>query len=192
MSIAMYTYILYTLIMKQKKQKRDPRALSEETMFTFLKTISALKRKVSVSSIITKLQTKNTSLRPKRADEILHHLQKDSYIRLERGIYPILTEKGHIYLESIAQKQKTHWDKRFRIILFESLQTSRNNREYIRTKIKQYGFMHLERGVWVYPYACDAFIRLLQLEYRLESPLVNIIAQDNESMFSVRKHFRLR
>jgi DNA-binding transcriptional regulator PaaX len=178
--------------MKQRRQKRDPRALSAETMFIFLKTISALKRKVSVPSVITKIQTKNVNLRPRRANEILHHLQKDSYIRLERGVYPILTEKGRVYLESIAQKQKTHWDKRFRIILFESLKTSRNNREYIRTKIKDYGFMHLERGVWIYPYACDAFIRLLELEYKLESPLMHIVAQDNETMLPVRKHFRLR
>ena len=192
MSIAIYRYILYTLIVKQRKQKRDPRALSKETMFTFLKTISALKRKVSIPSVIAKLQKKNVSLRPRRADEILHHLQKDSYIRLERGIYPTLTEKGRVYLESATQKQKTHWDKRFRIILFESLQTTRNNREYIRTKIKDYGFMHLERGVWVYPYVCDAFIRLLELEYKLESTLMYIVAQDNETMLPVRKYFRLR
>lgn len=192
MFIAIYVYMLYTLGMKQEKQKRNLRALSEKTVLTFLKIIAVLKRKVSIPSVIAKLQTKNEQLRPRRGNEILYHLQKDSYIRLERGIYPTLTEKGRVYLESISQKQKTHWDKRFRIILFESLQTTRNNREYIRTKIKQYGFMHLERGVWVYPYVCDAFIRLLQLEYRLESPLIYIVAQDNESMLSVRKHFRLR
>ncbi len=192
MSIAIYVYILYTLKMKQKKQKRNLRALSEETMLTFLKTIAVLKRKVSIPSIVAKIQAKNTDLRPKRAGAIVRHLQKDSYIRLLRGTYPILAEKGRVYLESITQKQKTHWDKRFRIILFESLRTTRNNREYIRTKIKHYGFMHLERGVWVYPYMCDAFIKFLQLEYKLESSLIYIVAQDNESMLSVRKHFRLR
>ena len=178
--------------MKQKRKKRDPRALHEETMLVFLKTLSSLKRKVSVSQVIAKIQAKEEALRTTRGIAVIKHLQKDGYIRLEGGVYPILAEKGHLYLESFAQRQKTHWDKRFRIILFESIHTTRNHREYMRKKIKEYGFMHLERGVWIYPYACDAFIHLLQLEYPLESPLTYIIAQDNETMLPVRKYFRLR
>lgn len=188
----MYEYKVYNVLMKRRKKKYTSRTLNEKTLCVFLKTIFALKRKMSISSVITKIQTKDVNLRPSRGIAIINHLQKDGYLRLERGTHPLLTEKGLLYLENTAQKQKTHWDKRFRIILFQSIQTTRNNREYIRKKIKQYGFMHLKRGVWIYPYVCDAFIQLLQREYLLKEPVMYIIAQDNESMIGVRKYFRLR
>lgn len=178
--------------MASKKKIRDQRALDEATMIIFLKLIASAKRKLSLRDFIEKVQMKYPASRPLRIQNTINHLKKDSYIRLERNTYPRLTIKGEIYLESVAQKQKTHWDKRFRIILFDSIQTTANNREYVRSKIKKYGFIQLVRGAWVYPYTCDAFVTLLDLEYKLAGTLICLITQDTNSMTSVRKHFRLR
>lgn len=178
--------------MATKKKMRDQRALHEETMIVFLKLIVSTKRKLSLRDFTEKIQIKYPTSRPLRIQNTINHLQKDTYIRLERNIYPRLTKKGEAYLESVAQKQKTHWDKRFRIILFDSIQTTSNNGEYIRAKIKEYGFIQLVRGAWVYPYACDAFVTLLDLEYKLEGTLICLITQDTDNMASIRKHFRLR
>lgn len=175
-----------------KKKIRDPRALHEETMIIFLKLIASLKRKLTLQEFVEKVQLKYPMSRPLRIQNTINHLKKDTYIRLERNTYPRLTEKGEVYLESITQKQKTHWDKRFRIILFDSIQTTNNNSVYIRAKIKEYGFIPLVRGAWVYPYMCAAFITLLDLEYKLEGRLMCLITQDTDNMAPTRKHFRLR
>ena len=185
-------YTVYTVFMKRKKKNRGQRALNEETMIIFLRLLTSLRKKLSTSNVVTKAQMKFEGLRTSRAHAILIHLQKDNYIRLERNTYPVLTEKGRVFLETIIQKQKKHWDRRVRIILFDSIQASNNNRVYIRTKIKQYGFMQLVRGAWAYPYPCDSFMHLLQLEYTLENIPLYFTAQDNEHMGAVRKHFRLR
>lgn len=178
--------------MKKNKKRHRLRALDEDTMLVYLKTISFLKRKVSIGEIVGKIQFKYPSRRPSRIHNTLIHLHKDGYIHLERKIYPSLTQKGVLYLESILQKQKTHWDHRFRIVLSDRIQTSKNNLIYIRTRLTQYGFMNFCRGVWVYPYACDAFVKLLQLEYALRTPITFLVAQDNETLTHIRKNFRLR
>lgn len=185
-------YIVYALSMAKKKNFRNQRALNEETMIIFLKLIGTVKRKLSVKDCIEKIQMKYPTSRPIRTQNTLTHLQKDGYIRLERNTYPRLTEKGNVYLESFNQKQKTHWDKRFRIIFFDSIETSANNREYIRARIKQYGFTQLVRGAWIYPYPCDAFVKLLRLEYSLTTAPLCLVTQDTEHMYPIRKYFRLR
>lgn len=192
MCIAIYMYVLYAICMAKKKNLRDQRALNEETMIIFLKLIATAKRKLSRTDCIEKIQMKYPTSRPIRTQNTLNHLQKDGYIRFERNIYPRLTEKGEMYLETSHQKQKTHWDKRFRIILFDSIETSANNREYIRARIKQYGFIQLVRGAWIYPYPCDAFVKLLRLEYALTTNPTCLITQDTENMSPIRKYFRLR
>jgi DNA-binding transcriptional regulator PaaX len=178
--------------MMTKKKTRNQRALHEETMIIFLKLIGSAKRKLSVHDCIEKIQIKNPTQRSIRIQNTINHLKKDDYIRVERNKYLKLTEKGSLYLESIIQKQKTHWDKRFRIILLNSIQTTANNHTYIRTKIKEYGFVQLVRGAWVYPYVCDAFINLLRIEYKLDNVPLYLVTQDTEHMSLVRKHFRLR
>jgi hypothetical protein len=178
--------------MARKKKTRDQRALNEETMLVFLKLIATAKRKLSIKDFVAKIQQRYPESRPLRTHNTLNHLKHDAYIRFERGIHPTVTEKGELYLESYSQKQKTHWDKRFRIILFDSIETTANNREYIRAKIKLYGFIQLVRGAWIYPYPSDALITLLKLEYKLKSPIIYLVTQDTESMASVRKYFRLR
>lgn len=178
--------------MAKKKIHRDIRSLGQEKMFIFLKLLAHIKKRSSLQDCIKKIQIKYPEYRPTRIEYTLRHLQKDGYVRFERNIYPQLIEKGYTYLESVAQKERTHWDRRFRIVLFDSIDTHQNNREYIRAKIKSYGFKQLVRGAWIYPYPCDAFIKLLQLEYQLKNIPLCFTTQDTDSMSSIRKHFRLR
>ena len=182
-----------TLIsMNRKRKTRDQRALQEETLTSFLKIISSLKKKIHVRNVVEKIQLKIDTLRKDRAMNTITHLEKDGYIKLERNVYPKLSKKGHIYLEMISQKQKKHWDRRFRIVVTDNIEMHLNNKTYLRAKIKEYGFLQFARGLWIYPYPCDAFLELLSIEYTQKTPLTHFIAQDNDSLSVVRKHFRLR
>lgn len=178
--------------MKKLKKIRGQRSLSDDTLFLFLHTILVAKKKSSVQEILSRVKLKKETLRPIRILRILNNLKKDSYITIEHKLYPSVSHKGEVFLRMLQQKSKKHWDKRFRIVLFDNIQTSRNNLQYIRTKLKRYGFMPLTRGVFVYPYQCDAFLELLTLEYVLKKPLTFFVAQDNESLTRVRKYFKLR
>lgn len=178
--------------MNRRRKTRDQRALQEDTLTSFLKTISNLKKKVHIQNVIEKIQSKNNTLRKNRVIDTISHLQKDGYIKLERTIYPKLSTKGYIYLEMISQKQRKYWDRRFRIVVTDSIETYSNNKIYLRAKLKEYGFLQLTRGIWIYPYPCDALLQLLSIEYTLKTPLVHFTAQDNDSLSLARKHFRLR
>ncbi len=178
--------------MDRRRKTRDQRALQEETLISFLKTISNLKKKIHVRNVVEKIQLKIGTLRKDRVIDTITHLEKDGYIKLERNVYPKLSKKGHVYLEMISQKQKKYWDRRFRIVVTDNIETHPNNKIYLRTKIKEYGFLQFARGLWIYPYPCDAFLELLNIEYTLKTPLTHFTAQDNDSLSLARKHFRLR
>ncbi len=180
------------LFMNRRRKTRDQRALQEETLTSFLKTISNLKKKGHVQNVVEKIQSKNNTLRKNRVIDTINNLQKDGYIKLERTMYPKLSEKGYIYLEMISQKQRKYWDRRFRIVVTNNTETHVNNRIYLRVKLKEYGFLQFARGLWIYPYPCDALLQLLSMEYTLKTPLVHFTAQDNDSLSLARKHFRLR
>lgn len=177
--------------MYQRKKNRNQRALKEETLISFLKTISSFKKKVHLQNVVEKIQSKNTILRKDRINNTLYFLQKDSYIKLERGIYPKLQTKGYLYLEMISQKQKKYWDKRFRVVSTDNIKTTTNNKTYLRSKLKKYGFLQFTRGLWIYPYPCDTLLQLLSIEYGLKTSLVHFTAQDNETLSLARKYFRL-
>lgn len=188
----LYVHRIDTNMKKKLVRARSVRRLQEETQLLFLSTLAVSKRKINIDEFVSKIQNKKPLLRKSRVLSSINHLKKTSYIEIEKKYYLKLSLKGQIFLKVVHQKSKKHWDHRFRIIFFDKVQGSQNNMSQMRKDMLDYGFFCLGRGVYLYPYHCDAFIDLLHIEYKLKKRLVYFIAQENESLIIAKKHFRLR
>ncbi len=173
---------------KSKKQNRHAKKLHAKTMLSFLSLLYAYKRKVTLEDFVRKIETKY-SLRETRIRHAIAYLDRYEYIKKTKASIHIL-EKGVLYIES-ARVKKNHWDRRFRVLLLTSLLPT-NTMHYIRARIRAFGFIKIDRGVWVYPYDCLSFIQLLQLEYRTGEKMLYFVAQDNETLARARKEWKLR
>jgi len=70
----------------------------------------------------------------------------------------ILTERGRLksltYKLSEMSIQKKEWDGKWRVVIFDIPEKIREGRDAIRQKLKNLGFVELQKSVFVYPYEC--------------------------------------
>lgn len=90
----------------------------------------------------------------------LYYLKKNGLIKkvLEgKKKYIELTEKGFktVAWSKIGQVEKpTHWDKCFRIVMFDIPNDKTSTRNIIRHKLKEIGFVSIQKSIYVYPFEC--------------------------------------
>lgn len=178
--------------MKKVFKARKHRELQGDTLSLFLNTLATLKRKATVDDFVSKIQIKRPALRRVRILSSLNHLKKESYIDIEKKKYPTISFKGQVALRMLQQKPKQHWDHRFRFIVLDKTHVPQTKIASLRKELCRYGFLLVSRGVYVYPYPCEAFIELLHMQYKCKKRLVYFVAQDNESLAAIKKQFALR
>ncbi len=126
-------------------------------------------------------------------------LQKRGLVRVtvksgEMRVY--LTEKGEREVLKYQIKEKCllqgHWDKKWRIIIFDIEERRRFARDGIRSDMEELGLVRLQDSVWVYPFDCEEVVTLLKAHYKLGKQLVYITAGDIENDTWLRKQFNLK
>jgi DNA-binding transcriptional regulator PaaX len=90
----------------------------------------------------------------------IHRLQRKQLIHCERRgnkLVFMLTEDGEREAETIKTKLESSkpkkWDGKWRVIVFDVPEKSRGKRDVLRRELVNFGFMQLQKSVWVYPHA---------------------------------------
>lgn len=136
---------------------------------------------------------------PAYARKVVQNLVDKKLIRVfeRRGeIMMRLTEKGERELLRYQLREKSlkkwHWDKKWRLIIFDIAEKKRLKRDYVRKNMQSFGFVKLQDSVWVYPYECEQVIDLLKAEYRLGKELLYVVAGEIENDEWLKKKFDLK
>lgn len=66
--------------------------------------------------------------------------------------------RGRLMAECARQK-RARWDGKWRMVLFDVPESKRRFRDYLRSLLKQLGFLQWQRSVWVSPYAYGSEFR---------------------------------
>lgn len=108
----------------------------------------------------------------------------------------ILTDLGKKSLNLIKEKEKNKtkrrfWDKRWRLVMFDVYEDRRSIRNKFRHELKEYGFIQLQRSVWIYPYECENFIQLLKADNNFGKNVRYGVLESLEGDASIRKKFNL-
>lgn len=143
-----------------------------------------------------------TGLLPKRKHQVktaFGKLLQHGYIKLEKrgdGSYVRLTEKGERFAIRMGEgrlvpKKPKHWDKKWRLLIFDIPEYRRRTRTRVRQTLIALGFYRLQDSVWVYPYDCEELIVLLKADLKIGKDLLYIIADKVEYDATLRAHFGL-
>lgn len=87
-------------------------------------------------------------------DRLVNYLEdKDGKITVtlsEDGIKNI----SQYSLDELSIPKPNHWDKKWRLVLFDIPEKKRKGRDALRIKLKELGFHEWQKSAFVYPYPC--------------------------------------
>lgn len=106
-----------------------------------------------------------------------------------------LTKKGEqklSYYKIIQKKKNDKWDGKWRVVIFDVWENTRSKRNLLRDEIKDFGFIQLQRSVWIYPYECADFIELLKTNLSFGKNIRYMIVENLDHDENLRKYFSLK
>ena len=153
----------------------------------------------NVLGALGKLGLLNVSQKKQTIAKSLNRLIERGYVEMRRRgtqTSALLTLKGERFAArigegSVAPKKPKRWDGKWRVLIFDIPERSKNTREQIRQTLLSIGFQRLQDSVWVYPYDCEDFITVLKFDFRIGKDLLYVIADHIEQDISLRTHFGL-
>lgn len=122
-------------------------------------------------------------------------VQNGLLARDERGFLK-LTPKGEeklrqCELHDYKIKKPKHWDKKWRMLIFDVREERKILRDKIRRTLVAIGFQRLQYSVWVYPYDCEDLITLLKADFKIGKDLLYIISDSIENDTWLKRSFNL-
>jgi len=136
----------------------------------------------------------------KRIYDHFYKLRKQGLIEINNKnhqIYIKLTEKGKkkagwLQINDLKIKRPKKWDKKWRIVMFDISQLKKAHREAFRGKLKELGFIPLQKSVWVNPFKCCDEINLLRDFFGLtEKELIMVTAEDIGRDSQLKRDFKI-
>lgn len=137
------------------------------------------------------LQQTIRTLKHRKLIEIIR--EKDGSTRVE------LTNKGkkrirEFCFDSLKIKKPKRWDGKWRILMFDiptKPKLYNNARNALRDKIKELGFVQMQKSVWVYPYECEDEVLFLAETYHIERFIDMLVAERVMHEEKFKRKFKL-
>lgn len=108
----------------------------------------------------------------------------------------VLTENGKkqarsmsLLGSSIKFKKPKHWDRKWRVVVFDIPETDRMFRDILRGHLRELKFFKLQNSVFVSPFPFEKSILELTQLYRAESYVRVITATEIDNEEKIKKHF---
>lgn len=122
---------------------------------------------------------------------------------IKMGRVKVVTKDGRHILELTKSGQKAlgrarlmkakpcKWDGKWRLVSFDVWEKSRGKRDLLRNELREFGFVQLQKSLWIYPHSCEDFIILLRTDMHFGKNIRYIVAEKIEGDISFRKHFNI-
>lgn len=132
---------------------------------------------------IIKFHDKNKKFKDRQIRNSINYLHRRNLIEYtsnKDGVGNIrITKKGKEKIRSFSieylkvEKQKK-WDGKWRVVMFDFPVRYKKVRNSFRFKLKQIGFIQLQKSVWIYPYPCTDELLFIADYYKV-SKYVDIL-----------------
>lgn len=135
-----------------------------------------------------------------KVSDAFYRLRKEGCVITEKKnnqIYIFLTERGRkkagwLQIDNLKIKKPKKWDGKWRIAMFDIIQLKKLYREAFRGKIKELGFVSLQKSVWIFPYECKKEINILKSFFGFtDKEMMLIIADDIGDDSYLKKKFKI-
>lgn len=91
--------------------------------------------------------------------------------------------------EDLAIKKQVKWDKKWRIVIFDIPEPYRTGRNALAFKLRELGFVPLQKSVWIYPYPCEDEVDFVGELYEVRQFVRIITADQIDKQADVMKVF---
>lgn len=98
---------------------------------------------------------------------------------------------GNADLDNLVIEKPDTWDKRFRFVIFDIPKEKHGSSLAFTSKLRELGFLMLQKSVWVHPYDCLNEIILLRKLFEIDPYVKVMIVEAFEGDYLIRKHFSL-
>lgn len=117
------------------------------------------------------------SLRGLAKNELIYIKQEGDQIIIK------LTKNGRAKLlkyklDDMKLKVPSKWDGKWRLVIFDIPEKFKTTRHYFRLKLKELGFVSLQKSVWVCPYPCEDEIDFIKEVYEIR-PFVRVVTAES-------------
>ncbi len=107
-----------------------------------------------------------------------------------------LTEKGQeIFLqitrEKIEPSKPTRWDKKWRVVIYDIKESRSKMRTSLRDTLVYFGFIPVQKSVWVYPYPCEELLAMIKADFRVGKEVLYLVVDRLEDDKWLKDHFKL-
>ena len=140
---------------------------------------------------------KNVSLKY-GVQSTIARLEKEGCIIFEKKDATLcarLTKKGEKRLAAYETKshniEKREWDGKWRVVVFDVAEGRRAARDLLRRNLKSFGFLCLQKSVWVFPYDCEDLISLIKTDQELWENVLYMEAEKIENSNRLQAYFQL-
>ncbi len=133
-------------------------------------------------------------------NDALNKAVRDGYIEFvkgKKGKHLRITPLGKARLAKVSisglgdhkARQNRKWDGNWRMVIYDIPTAQQVKRDMLRYALKKYGFVCLQRSVWVYPYECQEIVTLLKAEFEVGKSVLYIVADTIENDKALRARF---
>lgn len=138
--------------------------------------------------------------RRKKVYDAFYNLRRRGCINMKENnhqAYISLTERGkkiagRFQIDSLKINRPRKWDGKWRIVIFDIPHLKNLQRNAFRGKLKELGFLPLQKSVWIHPYHCKDEIELLREFFGLSEKEIRLITAENiEQDAFLRKIFKI-
>lgn len=132
--------------------------------------------------------------------QILSQLEKRKYVTIkyhgDGKVTVKITKNGMIRaltyeLETLTLKKPKHWDRKWRVVIFDIRDKYRHVRDLFRMRLGQLGLYRFQESVYVSPYNCFNEIEFLRELYGVAITVRYLLVDKIEDDIYLRRHFEL-
>src|SRR3989338_4852645 len=106
----------------------------------------------------------------KKVYDAFYQLRKRGCIAFERKGHQVFIQltsegrkrAGRLQIDSLKIQKPKQWDRKFRLVLFDIAQSKSVYRNAFRSKLKELGFLPLQKSAWIHPYPCKDEVDVLR------------------------------
>ena len=97
-------------------------------------------------------------------------------------------------LDSLKIEKPDQWDGGWRVLSFDIPKNKKNARQALLSKIKELGFLMLQKSVWVHPFECRKELAVISKAFEVEPYIYSFVAYEfeNDKEYKLRKTFESR
>ncbi len=118
-------------------------------------------------------------------------------MKKERKGYSLsITNKGRSCLprynfENLLLKKQKQWDGFWRLVTFDIPETKRGARTALNIKLKELGFYHFQKSIFLYPYNCKEEIDFIKDYFNSREHIKYFLVKDFEGNKKLKRYFGL-